>query len=58
MTFCSGFTMHQPCQANFKIHHDSEETKPYHVESDTKTVISGFLFQASLGLILVFTQLF
>ena len=50
--------MHQPCQANFKIHHDSEETKPYHVESDTKTVISGFLFQASLGLILVFTQLF
>ena len=32
MTYCSGFTRHQPCHANFKrIHRDSEETKPCHV---------------------------
>ena len=59
MTYCSGFTRHQPHHANFKrIHLDYEETKPCRVENDTKTVISGFLSQASMGLILVFTQLF
>ena len=59
MTYCSGFTRHQPRYANFKrIQHDSEETKPCCVENDTKTVISEFLSQASMGLILVFTQLF
>ena len=59
MTYSSGFTGHQPGQANFKgIHRDSEETKPCHVENDTKTVNSGFLSQASMGLIVVFTQLF
>ena len=59
MTYCSGFTRHQPRHANFKrIHRDSEETKACRVEDDTKTVISGFLFQTSMGLILVFTQLF
>ena len=59
MTYCSGFTRHQPRHANFKrIHHDSEETKPCHVENDTKNIICGFLFQAGMGLILVFTQLF
>ena len=45
----SGFTRHQPRHANFKIiHHDSEETKPCHVENDTKTIIRGFLSQASI----------
>ena len=59
MTYCSGFTRHQPRHANFKrIYSDSEETKLCRVEHDTKTVISGFLSQASMGLILVFTQLF
>ena len=59
MTYCAGFTRHQPCHANFKrIHHDSEETKPYRVANDAKTVISGFLSQARMGLILVFTQIF
>ena len=59
MNYSSGFTRHQPRHANFKkIHRDSEETKPCRVENDTKTVISGFLSQASMGLILVFTQLF
>ena len=53
------FTRHQSCHANFKrIHHDSEETKPCRVENDTKTMISGFSSQDSMGLILVFTQLF
>ena len=42
MIQCSGFTRHQPHHANFKrIHCDSEETKPCHVENDTKTVV-GF----------------
>ena len=59
MTHCSGFTRHQPRHANFKrIHHDSEETKPYGVENDTKTINSGFLSQTSMCLVLVFTQLF
>ena len=59
MIYCSGLTRHQPRHANFKrIHHDSEETKPCHIESDTKTINSGFLSQASMGLILIFTQLF
>ena len=59
MSCCSGFRKHQRHHANFKkIHRDSEETKPCRVENDTKTVISGFLSQASMGLILVFTQLF
>ena len=59
MTYCSGFKRHQPRHANFKkIHRDSEETKPCRIENDTKTVISGFSSKASMGLILVFTQLF
>ena len=59
MTYCSGFTEHQPWQANFKrIHRGSEEAKPCRVENDTKTVNSGFSSQVSMGLILVFTQLF
>ena len=45
--------------ANFKrIRRDSEETKPCRVENNTKTVNSEFLSQASMSLILVFTQLF
>ena len=59
MTHCSGFTRHQPRHANFKrIDCDSEETKLCHVENDTKTINSGFLSQASMDLIFVFTQLF
>ena len=35
MTYCSGFTRHQPCHTNFKrIHHDSEEMKSCCVEND------------------------
>ena len=56
MTYCSGFTRQQPCHANFKrIHCDSEEMKPCHIGNGTKTVNSGFLSQASIGLILIFT---
>ena len=59
MTYFSGFTSHQPCHTNFKrIHCDFEETKPCHVDNNTKTVNSEFLSQASMGLILVVTQLF
>ena len=59
MAYFSSFTSHQPCHTNFKrIHRDSEETKPYRVENNTKTVNSRFLSQASVGLTLVFTQLF
>ena len=59
MTYFSGSTSHQPSQANFKRSHcDFQEVKPCHVENNTKTVSSGFLSQASMGLILVFTQLF
>ena len=59
MTYFSGFTSHQPCQANFKrIHSDLEEAKPYHVENNPKALKKGFLSQASMGLILVFMQLF
>ena len=44
MTYFLGFTSHQPCHAKFeRIHHDSQETKPCHVENDTKTVNRGFL---------------
>ena len=49
MTYFSGFTSHQPRHANFKrIHRDSQETKPYRVENDTKTVNIGFYL--SMGL--------
>ena len=59
MTYFSGFTSHQPCHANFKrIHCDFKEVKPCCVENNTKTINSGFLSQASMGLILIFTQLF
>ena len=59
MTYLSGFTSHQPCHANFKrIHHDSQETKPWHAENDTKIINRGLLPPASMGLILVFTKLF
>ena len=50
----SGFTGHD---ANLKrIHHDVWEIKLCHVENDT--TVSRFLSPASMGLILVFTQLF
>ena len=59
MTYFSGFTSHQPRNANFKrICCDSEEMKPCRIENDTKTVNRGFLSPASVGLILAFTQLF
>ena len=59
MTYFSGFTSHQPCHAHFKrIHCDSQEMKPCHVENYTKTVNRGFLSPVSMGLILVFAQLF
>ena len=59
MTYFSGFTSNQPCHTNFKrIHRDSQETKPCQVENNTKTVNKGFLSPVSMGLILVFTQLF
>ena len=59
MTYFSGFKSHQPRHTNFKrIHHNSLETKPCRVENDTKTASRGFLFPVSVGLILVFTQLF
>ena len=59
MTYFSGFTSHQPRHANFKrIYRDSHETKPCRGENDTKTVSRGFLSRVSMGLILVFTQLF
>ena len=59
MTYFSGFTSHQPCHTNFKrIHHNSLEMKPCCVENDTKTASRGFLFPVSVGLTLVFTQLF
>ena len=59
MTYFSGFTSNQPCHTNFKrIHCDSQETKPCRVENNTKTVNKGFLSPVSMGLILVFTQLF
>ena len=45
-----------PENSNFKrIHCDFEETRPSRVENYTKTVISRFLSQASMGLILLFT---
>ena len=51
-------TRYQPRHANFKgIQRDSEQTKPCRFENDPKPVISGFLSQASMGLILVFIQL-
>ena len=44
MTYCSGFTRHQPCHANFKrIHSDSEETKTCCVKNDTKTIVVFYL---------------
>ena len=59
MTYFSGFTSHQPRHGNFKrIHCNFEETKPCRVENNTKTENSGVLSQASMGLILVITQLF
>ena len=59
MIYFSGFTSHQPRHASLKrIHRDFEETKPCRVENNTKTENSGFLSQASVGLILVVTQLF
>ena len=59
MTYFSGFTSHQLRHANFKrIHGDSQETKPWWVENDTKIVNRGFLSTVSMGLINVFTQLF
>ena len=59
MSYFSGFISYQPRHANFKtIQGDFEETKPCHVENNTKTENSGVLSQASTSLILVITQLF
>ena len=45
--------------ANLKrIYHDYREVKPCRVENEAKFVNSIFLSPASMGLILVFTQLF
>ena len=49
MTYFSGFTT---------IHHDSQETKLWRDENDTKAVNSRVLSPVSMGLILVFTQFF
>ena len=45
MTYCSGFTRHQPCHANFKRIHssDSEETNTCCVKNDTKTIVGFYL---------------
>ena len=44
MSYCSGFTRHQPCHANFKrIHSDSEETNTCCVKNDTKTIVGFYL---------------
>ena len=49
MTYISSFISHQTRHASFKrIHRDSQETKPYRVENDTKTVNIGFYL--SMGL--------
>ena len=46
MTYFSGFTSHEPHHTNFKrIHCDSQETKPCHVENYRKTV-EGFCLQS------------
>ena len=59
MTYLSGFTSHQPCHINFKrIHCDSQEMKPCCVKNDTQTINTGVLSPVSMGLTLVFTQLF
>ena len=59
MTYFSGFTSHQPRHTNLKrIHCDFEETKPCSVENNIKTKNSEFLSSASMGLIIVITQLF
>ena len=59
MIYFSVFTSHQPRHASFnRIHGDFEETKPCRVENNTNAENSGFLSQASVGLILVVTQLF
>ena len=60
MTYFSGLPSHEPRHANFKrIHCNSKKkTQSCPVENNTKTENSGFLSQASMGLILVVTQLF
>ena len=59
MTYFSVFISHQPRHSNLKrIHCDFEETKPCSVENNTKTENSGFLSSASMGLIIIITQLF
>ena len=59
MTYFSGLPSNEPRHANFKrIRCDFKETQPCRVENNTKTENSGFLSQASMGLILVATQLF
>ena len=59
MIYFSDFTSHQPRHTSFnRIHGDFEETKPCRVENNTKAENSGFLSQASVGIILVVTQLF
>ena len=59
MTYFSCFTNHQPRHANLKrIHRDPQEVKPCRVENDTKIINGGFLSPVSMGLTLVFTQLF
>ena len=56
MIYFSGFTSHH---GNLKrIYRNSRETKHCRVGNDTKKINSRFLFPVSMGLILVFTQLF
>ena len=60
MTYFSGFaaTNHTTLTSREFTDCDFEEIKPCRVESNTKTKSSGVLSQASIGLILVITQLF
>ena len=62
MTYFSGLhhkpSRHADLKRIQRIHRDSQETKPFRVENDTKTVNSGFLSPVSMSLVFVFTQLF
>ena len=60
MTYCSGFTRHQPCHANFEFTMILKKRNLAVLKMTQKLyiLISGFLSQASMGLIHLFTQLF
>ena len=58
MNYFSGFRTSHHTLLTWREFTDSQETKPCCVENDIKTVNSGFLSPASIGLILVFTIIF